>query len=297
MAKRLAHRVRDQASRRARRARRQALLLLPLILGVFLAFRYRSELFGLDVEIRIACVLALVVLGWAFARDLGRALGPILLRRLDSGTAGTISFLIRLLALGLMVLLALRVGGLRPSTLAVGGAITAVVVGLAAQQTFGNLFAGTVLLSARPFRVGDLIRLQAGALAGGVEGTVTSLGLLHTTLSRGADTILVPNSVVLTAAIIPLREPTAVELRAELRPGVRPSEVQALLDEQVATPTRAEPHIALEEIDSDRVVMRIAATPKAQGDGAKLADEMLAAVGRATQAQDGDRGLQDGDGP
>ena len=49
---------------------------------------------------------------------------------------------------------ALRLAGLKPETLAVGGAITAVILGLAAQQTVGNLIAGTVLLSARPFRVG-----------------------------------------------------------------------------------------------------------------------------------------------
>jgi small conductance mechanosensitive channel len=42
-------------------------------------------------------------------------------------------------------------------------AVTAIVVGLAAQQTFGNLFAGIVLLSARPFRIGERIRLQGGA--------------------------------------------------------------------------------------------------------------------------------------
>ena len=56
------------------------------------------------------------------------------------------------------------------------------IVGLAAQQTLGNGFAGMVLLSARPFRVGERVRLQAGAVGGTVEGIVSSLGLLYTTL-------------------------------------------------------------------------------------------------------------------
>ena len=122
---------------------------------------------------RIACAAALVILGWAFARDLGRALGPVLLRRADPGTAGTVSFLIQLLTLGLAILVALRIAGLQLTTLAVGGGITAVIVGLAAQQTVGNLFAGTVLLTSRPFRVGDLVRLQTGQAGGEVEGTVS----------------------------------------------------------------------------------------------------------------------------
>ena len=60
--------------------------------------------------------------------------------------------------------------GVSPQTLAVGGAFTAVILGLAAQQTLGNVFAGMVLLTARPFRVGERIRLQAGAVGGTAEG-------------------------------------------------------------------------------------------------------------------------------
>jgi small conductance mechanosensitive channel len=35
-----------------------------------------------------------------------------------------------------------------------------------------------VLVSARPFRVGERLRLQAGGLAGQTEAVVSSLGLL-----------------------------------------------------------------------------------------------------------------------
>jgi small conductance mechanosensitive channel len=279
----LVHQLREHAADRARKARRHAILLLPLLVAIVAAYRFRTELFGVDLPIRIACVVALVVVGWALARDLGRAAAPTLFRRLDPGTAGTVGFLIRLLTLGLAVLLALRVAGIQPRTLAVGGAITAVIFGLAAQQTFGNLIAGTVLLSARPFRVGDLIRLQGGGLAGQVEGTVRSLGLLYTTLSRGADSIMVPNNVLLASTIVPLREPSAVDLRARLRPGVRPSEVQRVLEDRVTIPTRDEPHIGLEEVDADEVVVRIAATPESDSDGPRLADEVLTAVADVTR--------------
>ncbi len=88
-----------------------------------------------------------------------------------------------------------------------------------------------VLLSARPFRVGDRVRFQGGGLAGTVEGVVSSLGLLYTTLADGDDQIMVPNSVVLAVAVVPLREPAGVDLRARLRPGVTPSDIQRLLEE------------------------------------------------------------------
>ena len=160
--------------------------------------------------------------------------------------------------------------------------------GLAAQQTLGNLIAGLVLISARPFRVGDRVRLQAGGIAGQIEGVVASLGLLYTTFAQGQESIMVPNNVVLTAAIVPLREPASIDLRARLRPDVRPSDLQALLQDNVQTPVRAEPHISLEEVDRDEVIVRIAATPMSESDGPRLADEVLAAIGAVTREGDED---------
>jgi small conductance mechanosensitive channel len=274
----IARQLRVQAVQRARRARWQALVLMPLLAGVIWAYSHRRQLFGVDLPVRIVSALVLVILGWAFARALGRALGPSLFRRMDGGTAGTVGFLIRLIALSVSILFALRVAGLKPGTLAVGGAFTAVIIGLAAQQTIGNLIAGMVLLSARPFRVGDRVRFQAGALAGLVEGVVSSLGLLYTTLAQGEDRTMIPNSIVLSAAVVPLREPASVNLRARLRAGVKPSYIQQLLDEAVTVPTRSRPHIGLEEMDADEVVVRVAATPESGSDGTKLADEILAAM-------------------
>jgi small-conductance mechanosensitive channel len=267
-----------QTAQRARRAKRQLLLIVPLFAGTVAAYVWRERLFGSDEPVRIAAAFVLVGLGWALARDVGRAAVPSLFERVDPATAGTVGFLIRLSFLGVAVLVALRIAGLQPEALAVGGAITAVVFGLAAQQTLGNLIAGLVLISARPFRVGDRVRLQAGGLAGQLEGIVASLGLLYTTFAQGEDSIMVPNNVVLSAAVVPLREPAAVDLRARLRPDVRPSEVQGLLEAHVHTPVRAEPHIGLEEIDAQEVVVRIAATPESDADGPRLADEILAAI-------------------
>ena len=272
-----------QVARQAKRARIELVIVVPLIGAFLLANEYREQIFGLDLPVRVVTAIALVILGWRLARDVGRSLAPLLFKRMDPATAGPVGFLIRLAFLITAVLMALRVAGLDPRTLAVSGAIFAVVFGLAAQQTLGNLIAGVVLISARPFRVGDRVRLQSGHLAGELEGVVASLGLLYTTFTRGADSIMVPNNVVLAAAVVPLREPAAVDLRARLRPDVVPSEVQELLDEHIRTPVREEPHIGLEEIDADEVVVRIAATPESDSDGPRLADEILEAIAPVTR--------------
>jgi small conductance mechanosensitive channel len=195
-----------------RKARFEALLLVPLFVGVVVLYEQRRPLLGLDsrghgrlswleTPIAIAAVVVLLILGWAIARDVGRALGPALFRRMDPAMAGTVGFVIRLVTVVVALVVALGVAGVEPRTLALGGAFTAVIVGLAAQQTLGNVIAGIVLLSARPFRVGDRVRLQGGQLAGQIEGTVGSLGLLYTTLSTEEGAIMVPNSAVLNVAV------------------------------------------------------------------------------------------------
>ena len=278
MARSLTH----QTAKRARRAKWELTGLIPLFALTIVAYVERERIFGVDTPVRVAAAVVMVILGWALARDLGRFTAPTLFRRMDPATAGTAGFLIRLVFIVVAAIVSLRVAGLNPATLALGGAITAVVLGLAAQQTLGNVFAGIVLIAVRPFKVGDRVRLQAGALAGQIEGVVSSLGLLYTTFAQGGDSVMVPNNVVLSAAVVPLREPASVDLRARLRPDVKPSDVQAMLEQSISTPVRGEPTIALEEIDADEVVVRIQATPLADADGPRLADEVLAAVGAAT---------------
>jgi small-conductance mechanosensitive channel len=277
------------SQRALRRAQREAIILLPLLIGVLIVYAYRKDLFGItanspwDTPVRIGTVVVLLALGWAIARDIGRAAAPTFFRRMDPGTAGTVGFLIRLGTLGVTLLIALRVAGAHPSTLVAGSAFTAVVLGLAAQQTLGNLFAGMVLLSARPFRVGERVRLQAGAVGGTVEGIVSSLGLLYTTLARGEDRILIPNNVVLAAAVVPLREPDSVDVKVRVPAGIRPSHVQTILDDEISTPTRSAAQVLLQEIDGDELAIRVQATPERASDGAALADEIIAALAHVTK--------------
>lgn len=260
----------------AQKARGGAFVLALLIAAVLILFDRRREIFGTGgTPVRVATVATLVVLGWALARNLGRGLAPSLYRRLDPATAGVVGFLVRLLTIVVMVFVALRVAGLDAGALAVGGAFTAVVLGLAAQQTLGNLFAGLVLLSTRPFRVGERVEFRGGALAGKVDGVAGSLGLFYTTLISGADRIMVPNSVILQLAVVPLREPERVEMRARFDASATPSDVERQLADAISVPTRRAPDITLEELDGDDLVMKISATPLNHQDGAQLAAEVL----------------------
>ncbi len=272
------------SQRTVRRARREAIAFLLLLTAVLVLYALRGEIFpdSADFWVRVATVVLVAVLGWGIARALGRLAAPTFFRRMDPSTAGTVGFIIRLTTVGITLLAALRIARVSPSTLVAGSAFTAVILGLAAQQTLGNLFAGMVLLSARPFRVGERVRLQAGAVGGSVEGIVSSLGLLYTTLARGDDRIQVPNNVVLAAAVVPIKEPEPVDVRVRLSAGISMTQVQQILDDQINTATRSPAVVLLEEIEGDEVVVRVQATPERADHGARLADEIIAALASVT---------------
>jgi small conductance mechanosensitive channel len=268
--------IRARARDAARRGRRQLTLLVPLIGAVIVAYSYRRELLGVDKPVRLAVAAILILLGWAVARNVGRALQPRLESRLEPATAGIASFVIQLMTLVALAIVGLRMAGLEPGALAAGAGFTAIVLGLATQQTFGNVFAGVVLLSARPFQVGDRVRFNG--LGMDVEGTVAAHGLLHVTLYDGDDQVLVPNNAALSMSARPIREPDAVDMRARLPLSVDPQAVQERVDDTVSVSTKGPPHVALEEVDRDDVVVRVRATPARPDDGGRLARDVLQAV-------------------
>jgi hypothetical protein len=114
-----------------------------------------------------------------------------------------------LLLIGAVTTLIITLGllGIPIEQLVLGGALTSVFVGIAAQQSLSNVFAGIVLMLAHPFRVGDGIRLQAGALGGQVSGTIVEVGITYVRISSSTGVLSIPNSQVLNCIIGPLPEP------------------------------------------------------------------------------------------
>ena len=125
------------------------------------------------------------------------------------GTAAATPLRLTILLIGYLavLLVALDLFEVPVGHLLVGGAMTGVVVGIAAQQSLGNLFAGLVLMFSRPYIPGERIRVRAGALGGTIDGTVTSVGLTYTTMETADGVVNIPNSGLLGAAVGPLPDP------------------------------------------------------------------------------------------
>lgn len=82
------------------------------------------------------------------------------------------------------------------SLLASGG-IVAIVIGLAAQEAFGNLISGLMILLFKPFAIHDLIKINHDLM-----GTVEGISLRHTTINTYENTkIIIPNSAINKATL------------------------------------------------------------------------------------------------
>ncbi len=87
--------------------------------------------------------------------------------------------------------------------LLVGGAVTSIILGIAAQQSLSNVFSGVVLLLSHPFGVGDAVNFRSGAFSGQIEGIVTEIGISYVSVETAQGVIHLPNSQVLASAVGP----------------------------------------------------------------------------------------------
>ena len=112
---------------------------------------------------------------------------------------GYISTVIRYLILIVMFTSALNVAGFPTGSLLATFGISGVIIGLGARQSLSNYFFGLMLLSARPFKLGDLIEFgpppQVGVVRA-VKMTYTALDTLDNVR------VIVPNSVIWRNRII-----------------------------------------------------------------------------------------------
>ena len=156
-----------------------------------------------------------VVVGIALVRTLAEWVGSASAGYVGAGRSRTIG---RLVSIFLYIFGAVVIASqakLDLSGIALSGAATGVVLGIAAQASLANSIAGLVILFARPYRIGQYVTVRAAAFAGSeYSGEVADISLFFTTLLAGAQEIRVPNSSMI-ASVVVLR-PQALDLYVPL---------------------------------------------------------------------------------
>ena len=191
--------------------------LAALVAGSSLVPRHAHTVTGrILLDLPALCFLILVV---ACARSTASELDALARWRGGQTAGSALQMLVTGFGYAIALMGMLSMASVSVGHLLLGGAIVGVVLGIAAQQSLGNVFAGLVLLLARPFAVGNYIRVRSGALGGEFFGTVTSMSLTYVSIMTDQGMLKVPNSSLLSAAVGPSRRPdTATGPADEARP-------------------------------------------------------------------------------
>lgn len=188
--------------------------------GVYYALGGLSAHSGQRVGV-FGAIGACLVFGLLAVRSAANEVARLVLSRSGAAAANALRWIITLFGYLIVVIEVITLLGVPVDRLLLSGAITGVVVGIAAQQSLGNAFAGLVLLFSRPFMVGDYITLRSGALGGQYDGEVTAITLMYTRMATAEGPISLPNSGVLASASGPRPNPNATPTPTKPVPRLR----------------------------------------------------------------------------
>jgi potassium efflux system protein len=151
-----------------------------------------GNLFGIEFS-TILSVLVILAVALLIERVFTTYLSKFAKRtKMQRNAANNLVLTFRILILIGAVLAISRIGGLDPAWILSISAIAGAALGFASQKTLGNFLAGLFLLAARPFKVGDLVRL------GTVEGVVQEVTINYTkVLTIGNNTVSISNLQIL----------------------------------------------------------------------------------------------------
>jgi small-conductance mechanosensitive channel len=164
----------------------------------------KLDLHGGDAAVRLAIVGIAAAFGVMAVRSVVGTVFPS-----ESGAMSPLRTIASWTGYGLLVLLVTSAAGVNLSGFLLGSAVIGVVVGVAAQSSLGNLFAGAVLLIVRPYRLGDWVSIRTAGFGVEYEGEVTAVGAVYTTLVADGRVLRIPNSVAIASVTrvdeLPLR--------------------------------------------------------------------------------------------
>jgi len=143
--------------------------------------------------------------------------------------------------------------GMPIGTLVTASGVVAVILGLALQNTLGDVFSGIALTLGRAYAIGDWIRLSDGT-----EGRVTETNWRSTNLLTGAhDVVVLPNSILARQGLTNLSRPDEthqlalrVRVAATQRPRFVEEVMRSVLQASTLIVTDPPPAVVLRTIDA-----------------------------------------------
>lgn len=153
---------------------------------------------AIDYGIKIGLALAIFLVGRWIARALSAALGKVMEKRqMDPILVGFATSVANIAMLAFVIVAALGQLGIQTASFVAILGAAGLAIALAFQNSLSNLASGVLLVSFRPFKIGDFIE------AGGVSGVVEKIEIFTTQIRTGDNkTIIVPNGGITSGNIV-----------------------------------------------------------------------------------------------
>ncbi|WP_290651325.1 mechanosensitive ion channel family protein [Aquisalimonas sp.] len=140
--------------------------------------------------------LIILVVGWALARVVSRAVGRVLTLHLDIHQTTLLRRVVFYVIFGLVIASALHQLGFKLGVLLGAAGILTVAIGFASQTSASNLISGLFLIAERPFQIGDFVQI------GDTAGEVLAIDLLSVKLrTRDNLFVRVPNETLVKTQV------------------------------------------------------------------------------------------------
>ncbi len=156
------------------------------------------EVLAINYGLKLLGAIAIFIIGRWLAGAITSGVKKLLGRaQVDQTLVSFFGNVLYYLLLAVVIIAALgNLGVPTTSVVAMLGAAT-LAIGLALQDSLGNLAAGVMIILLRPYRLGDVVEIN------GEGGAVTNIQIFHTMLTTlDNKTIFIPNSDVLSGNII-----------------------------------------------------------------------------------------------
>ena len=183
--------------------------------SIFRQFTDNLKLNSLDFLMRVLIAVVVLLVGIRVIRFVRKWFSKLLeMRSLDESMIRLLDEIIRFVLYFLLIMfIAAHFGVDAASIIAILGS-AGLTLGLAFQGALSNFAGGVLIMSTKPFKIGDFIEIT-----GSHTGTVTGIGLVHTRLlTIDNRVIIVPNGELANTTIINYtdREKRRVELEVSI---------------------------------------------------------------------------------
>ena len=152
---------------------------------------------GIDLAANIVLALLIFFVGRFIILNINGLSNKILKKSSWDGVLkGFISSIIQTILFVVLFMIIINAVGVNTVSIAALIGTMGLAIGLAMKDNLSNFAGGVLILLSKPFRGGDYIKAQ------GLEGTVVSIGILHTILRTGDNkTVYIPNGPLSTGNI------------------------------------------------------------------------------------------------